>query len=111
MDIKPRLMDGRGNAMLVCASIYQACKVYELFSRTDLADKCAIITSYQPSPADIKGEESGEGLTEKLNQYAIYRKMLANYFGESEDKAMIRVEEFEKKSNSVSSTNQDRCAC
>ncbi len=97
MDTKPRLMDGRGNAMLVCTSIYQACKVYELFSRTDLAGKCAIATSYKPSPADIKGEESGEGLTEKLNQYTIYRKMLADYFGESEDKAMYRVEEFEQK--------------
>jgi type I restriction enzyme R subunit len=31
MDVKPRLMDGRGNAMLVSASIYQACKFYELF--------------------------------------------------------------------------------
>ena len=97
MDTKPRLMDGRGNAMLVCASIYQACKVYELFSRTDLAGKCAIITSYKPSPVDIKGEESGEGLTEKLNQYAIYRKMLSDFFGEPEDKAMVRVEEFEQK--------------
>lgn len=97
METKPRLMDGRGNAMLVCASIYQACKVYELFSRTDLAGKCAIITSYKPSPADIKGEESGEGLTERLNQYAIYRKMLADYFDESEDKAMNRAEEFETK--------------
>ena len=97
MDTKPRLMDGRGNAMLVCASIYQACKVYELFSRTDLAGKCAIITSYKPSPANIKGEESGEGLTEKLKQYDIYRKMLADYFGQSEDKAMHRSEEFEKK--------------
>lgn len=97
MDTKPRLMDGRGNAMLVCTSIYQACKVYELFSRTDLANKCAIATSYKPSPGDIKGEDSGEGLTEKLNQYAIYRKMLADYFGESEDKAMYRVEEFEQK--------------
>ena len=90
-------MDGRGNAMLVCTSIYQACKVYELFSRTDLAGKCAIATSYKPSPGDIKGEDSGEGLTEKLNQYAIYRKMLADYFGETEDKAMYRVEEFEQK--------------
>ena len=27
METKPRLMDGRGNAMLVCSSIYQACKV------------------------------------------------------------------------------------
>lgn len=97
METKPRLMDQRGNAMLVCTSIYQACKVYELFNRTDLAGKCAIITSYKPSPADIKGEESGEGLTERLNQYAIYRKMLADYFNESEDKAMNRAEEFETK--------------
>jgi len=96
METKPRLMDGRGNAMLVCASIYQACKVYELFSKTDLGSKCAIVTSYHPSPADIKGEESGEGLTEKLNQYGIYRRMLADYFEVSEDEGMNRVEEFEK---------------
>jgi len=96
METKPRLMDGRGNAMLVCASIYQACKIYELFSQTELKQKCAIITSYKPAPADIKGEETGEGLTEKLNQYAIYRKMLADYFNDLEDKAMYRVEEFEK---------------
>lgn len=96
MDTKPRLMDGRGNAMLVCSSIYEACKVYELFSTTDLSGKCAIITSYKPSPADIKGEEAGEGLTEKLKQYEIYRKMLADYFDEAEDTAMYKVEEFEK---------------
>ncbi|MBE9144891.1 type I restriction endonuclease subunit R [Planktothrix mougeotii] len=96
METKPRLMDKRGNAMLVCGSIYQACKIYELFSHTEFKDKCAIITSYKPAPSDIKGEETGEGLTEKLNQYAIYRKMLADYFNDSEDKAMYRVEEFEK---------------
>ena len=60
MELRPRLMDGRGNAMLVCSSIYQACKVYELFNQTDLQGKCAIVTSYKPSIADIKGEESGE---------------------------------------------------
>ena len=96
MDTKPRLMDGRGNAMLVCASIYQACKVYELFQDTDLASKCAVVTSYQPSPADIKGEDSGAGLTERLKQYDIYRKMLAQFFEQSEDEAMGRVEEFER---------------
>ena len=90
-------MDGRGNAILVCASIYQACKVFDLFSSTDLKGKCAIVTSYHPSPADIKGEDAGEGLTEKLNQYNIYRRMLADYFEQSEDEAMSRVEEFEKK--------------
>ena len=97
MDTKPRLMDGRGNAMLVCNGIYQACKIYDLFSQTDLKGKCAIITSYKPSPNDIKGEDSGEGLTEKLKQYDIYRRMLADYFSEPEDKAMYRVEEFETK--------------
>jgi type I restriction enzyme R subunit len=96
MDTKPRLMDGRGNAMLVCASIYEACKVYELFSSTELAGKCAIVTSYKPSPADIKGEEAGEGLTEKLKQYDIYRKMLADHFDEPADSAMNKVEDFER---------------
>lgn len=96
METKPRLMDRRGNAMLVCSSIYQACKVYELFSKTDMAGKCAIVTSYQPSPADIRGEASGEGLTEKLRQYDIYRRMLADYFEISEDEAMNMADEFEK---------------
>jgi type I restriction enzyme R subunit len=75
METKDRLQSGRGNAMLVSGSIYQACKFYELFTAQGF-DRCAIVTSYKPSPADIKGEETGEGLTEKLRQYGIYNKML-----------------------------------
>lgn len=78
METKDRLQSGRGNAMLVSGSIYQACKFYELFDKTDLSGKCAIVTSYKPSPNDIKGEESGEGLTERLRQYEIYNKMLGD---------------------------------
>ncbi|EHE6946908.1 HsdR family type I site-specific deoxyribonuclease [Vibrio cholerae] len=96
MEIKPRLMDGRGNAMLVCASIHQACTIYEMFMKTDLAGKCAIVTSYQPTAASIKGEEAGAGQTEKQFKYDCYRKMLADYFDQPEDKAASRVEEFEK---------------
>lgn len=95
METKPRLMSGRGNAILVSSSIYQACKFYELFSKTDLAGKCAIVTSYIPSAASIKGEESGEGLTEKLNQFEIYRRMLADWFNEPADIAINKVSEFE----------------
>jgi len=95
MDTKPRLMDGRGNAMLVCSNIYQACKVYELFSVTELKGKCAIVTSYLPSPADIKGEETGAGLTEKLHQYEIYQQMLADYFEIDKEEAIKKAEEFE----------------
>lgn len=96
MATRPRLLDGRGNAMLVCASVHQACRVFDMFSRTDLAGKCAIVTSYHPSTSDIKGEESGEGETEKLFKYDTYRKMLADYFDQPKDKAAQRVEEFEK---------------
>ncbi|CAN0606415.1 unnamed protein product, partial [Ectocarpus sp. 12 AP-2014] len=96
METKPRLMDGYGNAMLVCGSVYQACNAYQLFSQTDLAGKIAIVTSYQPTAASIKGEETGEGLTEKLFKYDIYRKMLADYFESSPDEAAGKVETFEK---------------
>ena len=95
MDTRPRLMDGRGNAMLVCSSVYQACTAYKLFNETDLKGKVAIVTSYQPTAASIKGEESGAGLTEKLAKYAIYRQMLADYFEKPVDQVGGLVEEFE----------------
>lgn len=96
METKDRLMSGHGNALLVSSSIYQACKYYELFAQTHLKGRCAIVTSYKPSPSDIKGEETGEGLTERLHQYAVYRRMLADHFGQDEEVAMYRVEEFER---------------
>jgi len=93
---KPRLMDGRGNAMLVSYDIYEACKIYELFEKTPLKGKCAIITSYQPSISDIKGKDSGEGETKDLLKYGVYKKMLVDYFEEDEKKAMAKVSTFEK---------------
>jgi len=86
METKDRLQSGRGNAMLVTSSIYEACKCYELFDKTELAGKCAIVTSYAPSPADIKGEETGEGLTERLRKYAIYNQMLGDKTAEDFEK-------------------------
>ena len=77
METKPRLHDGRGNAMLVAGSIYQACKFYELFQETELKGKCAIVTSYEPTVGDIRTETVGDdGETEAVEQYEIYMKML-----------------------------------
>ena len=59
MEIKDRLRSGRGNAILVAASIYQACQYYKLFVDNGL-DKCAIITSYSGDISEIKGEATGE---------------------------------------------------
>lgn len=96
METKPRLMDGRGNAILVGSSIYQACKFYELFCQAGFKGKCAIITSYNPQAGDISKEDSGEGATERLRQYEIYRQMLADHFDEPADAAVNKVELFEK---------------
>ena len=95
METRDRLKSGHGNALLVSSSIYNACRFYEMFEQKGLAGKCAIITSYKPAPGDIKGEETGEGKTEKLRQYDIYRKMLADYFNAPENEAMNKVDQFE----------------
>ena len=96
METRDRLKSGRGNAMLVSGSIYSACRFFDLFQQTELAGKCAIVTSYRPTSADIKGEETGEGRTEKLLRHGAYRKMLAAHFNEPEETAMHKVERFEQ---------------
>lgn len=72
---KPRLRDGKGNAILVSGSIYEACRYYEIFQQFGFK-KCAIVTSYEPNTASIKGETTGDGDTEKIEQYEIYQRML-----------------------------------
>lgn len=76
METKDRLQNGRGNAMLIAGSIYEACKYYELFQSQGFR-KCAIVTSYSPNISDIKGETTGEDQeTESIEKYEIYQKML-----------------------------------
>ena len=96
METRDRLKNGHGNALLVCDRVYTACRLFEMFQETSLQGQCAIITSYRPSPSDIKGEETGEGLTEILCKYETYRKMLADHFDESEESAMTKTDDFEK---------------
>lgn len=96
METKPRLMDMRGNAMLVSASIYQACKFYEIFTQSGFKGKCAIVTSYVPQAGDISKEDSGHGATEKLRQYDTYRQMLSDHFDEPADQAVAKIEQFER---------------
>jgi len=76
METKDRLQNGRGNAILVAGSIYEACKYYELFQAEGFK-KCAIISSYVPNVNDLKGETTGEDAdTESIEKYEIYQKML-----------------------------------
>lgn len=92
MEKKERLQNGRGNAMLVSDSIYNACRYYELFQNAGLKN-CAIVTSFIPNANEIKGE--GDNYTEKLQRFEIYQKMLSAYFNETPEEALKKVEQFE----------------
>ena len=74
-DLKPQLRNGKGNAMLVANSIYEACRYYEIFQGNGFKN-CAIVTSFEPSVATIRGEETGHGETMAQEQFAIYENML-----------------------------------
>lgn len=96
MDTRDRLKSGRGNAMLVANSIHSACRLYDLFQETPLKGKCAVVTSYRPTVASIATEETGEGLTDRQQEYNTYRSMLAAHFDEPEDTAMHKGDQFEQ---------------
>jgi type I restriction enzyme, R subunit len=75
--VKQRLSSERGNAILVASSIYEACRYYELFQKTPLGNKCAIVTSYNPITGDITTEDTGENTeTEKEFKYNLYQEIL-----------------------------------
>ena len=82
---KPRLASGRGNAMLVASSIYEACRYYEIFVQQGF-DKCAVVTSYEPGALQTQDPE-----------YRIYQSMLDRYrplekrSGETETQAFERL--------------------
>ncbi|GAA7497320.1 HsdR family type I site-specific deoxyribonuclease [Helicobacter pylori] len=91
----PRLSNGKGNAMLVAGSVYNACRYFELFLETELKDKVAVITSYEPNIADLK--DCGSDESEESYKYRAYCKMLQNFFNEKDEKkALNKTKEFEE---------------
>ncbi|WP_187848891.1 type I restriction endonuclease subunit R [Helicobacter pylori] len=92
----PRLRNGKGNAMLVADGIPDACQYFELFLETELKDKVAVITSYEPNIADLK--DCGSDESKESYQYRTYCKMLQNFFNEKDEKkALNKIKEFEEK--------------
>lgn len=78
---QPRLSSEKGNAILVANSIYEACKYYDLFQKTNsaLKDKIAIVTSYSPQTSDVSTEDTGAGTdSEKEFMYKLYNDILGN---------------------------------
>jgi type I restriction enzyme R subunit len=76
-NVKPRLSSERGNAILVASSIYEACRYFEMFQKTELKGKCAVVTSYNPATRDITVEDTGANTeTEKEFIFKIYTDLL-----------------------------------
>lgn len=71
-DIKNRLADGNGNAMLVADSIYSACKYYEVFQSRGFR-QCAIVTSFVPLAGNLRTEAED---AEEFKKYEVYTQML-----------------------------------
>jgi type I restriction enzyme R subunit len=75
--VKPRLSDGRGNAILVASSIFEACKYFALLQRSVFKGKCAVVTSYNPNAQDVTREEVGtNNETDKQFIYNTYTELL-----------------------------------
>lgn len=71
-NLKPRLDRDRGTAILVSASIYDACHYFRLFQSTSFAEHCAIITSYEPNHQSIALEPVKGEARYKFDTYTKY---------------------------------------
>ena len=68
-DTKPRLNDDRGTAILVAASIYDACHYYRIFQGKPFGQYCGIITSFEPQPGAIVLEPPNSDKRYKFDTY------------------------------------------
>jgi type I restriction enzyme, R subunit len=67
--LKPRLNNDRGTAILVAASIYDACHYYRLFQNTSFGQYCGIVTSYEPNHNAISREPANSDERYKFDTY------------------------------------------
>lgn len=70
--LKPRLNNDRGTALLVAASIYDACHYFRLFQNTNFGSYCGIITSYSPLESAISKESLKSDERYKYDTYKQY---------------------------------------
>lgn len=75
--VKPRLNNNRGTAILVAASIYDACHYFRLLQATSFGAYCGIITSYEPNQNAISREPKDSDERYKFDTYTTLLKDIA----------------------------------
>src|SRR5712692_9020275 len=88
--LKPRLNDDRGTAILVAASIYDACHYYRLFRNTTFGPYCGIITSYEPNHNAISREPPNSDERYKFDTYTQHVLKYGQTTKQYEDEAKRR---------------------
>jgi len=68
-DTKRRLNDDRGTAILVAASIYDACHYFRIFQTKAFGQYCGIITSFEPNHNAISREPENSDERYKFDTY------------------------------------------
>lgn len=67
--VKPRLNSDRGTAILVAASIYDACHYFRIFENTPFGRYCGIVTSFEPNHNAISREPAESDERYKFDTY------------------------------------------
>jgi type I restriction enzyme R subunit len=68
-DTKPRLNNDRGTAILVAASIYDACHYFRIFQAKPFGEYCGVITSFEPNHNAISREPANSDERYKFDTY------------------------------------------
>jgi len=96
---RPRLSSGRGNAILVASSIFEACRYYSLFQTTPFKGKCAVVTSYDPLARDVTLEETGANTeTDRQIIYNTYTELLKDVVAKP---GMSKTETYEEQAKAL----------
>lgn len=71
-ELKPRLNNNRGTALLVADEIHDACHYFRLFQNTSFAPFVGVVTSYQPNHNAISREPAQSDERYKFDTYTQY---------------------------------------
>ena len=89
--LKPRLNNDRGTAILIAASIYDACHYYRLLQNTSFGPYCGIITSYEPNHNAISREPPNSDERYKFDTYTQHVLRYGQTTKQYEDEAKRRL--------------------
>ncbi len=70
--VVPRLNNDRGTAILVAASIYDACQYFRIFQSKFFGQYCGVVTSYEPNATTISKEPANSDERYKYDTYTQY---------------------------------------